>query len=235
MIYIGTSGYEIYKKFHSKLFPKGNYDFLSRYQQYFNSLEINYTFYRLPKKKSVNNWQRYDLMYSFKISRYYRSLVINNPAKASKAFEKLYASLGDLADDSVFLLQFSENTVASTQLIKNITESIPDYVRFVIEGRNSSWSEDDILDLLVELNIPLVILPKNFIFKMDVEHVLDKMSKLDIIYIRFHGTGKNYNYSDQYLEKWKGVVEKLSKGRDIFVYFNNDQEGYAPFNALKIL
>ena len=59
----------------------------------------------------------------------------------------------------------------------------------------------------------------------------------DFLYARLHGHEKLYasNYSDEQLRSW---VEQLSEAagqqRDIFVYFDNDIEGYAPQNALRL-
>lgn len=235
-VYIGTSGYSVYMTKHTSLFPKGNYNFLNRYASMFNAVEINNTFYSLPSAKSVDTWIKYNkkLMYSFKVNRYYRSFVINNPSRARKSFMLQYKALNRLSKSSVFLLQFSEKTEATQQLIDNILKSIPTRkIKLVIEGRHPSWTSDDILDRLVKERLPLVILPKNYIFNMDVDKVINSMKHMEVVYIRFHGYGKHMNYTNAYLKMWSKKVKKIAKDKvNVFCFFNNDEELYAPYNGL---
>jgi uncharacterized protein YecE (DUF72 family) len=59
----------------------------------------------------------------------------------------------------------------------------------------------------------------------------------DFVYLRFHGPGRRYasNYDDAALREWAGRIKGWrAEGRDVFAYFNNDEMGYAPKNALRL-
>jgi len=232
-LYIGTSGY--YFKHWKKRFYKTN-KFLNEYSQYFNSVEINNTFYRLPSKTSVGYWQEYNFKYSFKISRYFRSFIKNDVPKARTSWKMQYKSLGTLAKKSTFILQFDSNTVASIKLINNIRKCITRKIKLVIEGRHESWTSDLILQKLTKEKIPLVVLPENAIFNMDFMKVLKYSIKTKIVYIRFHGLKKyGKKYSLKYLKYWANIIKKLLKRNiEVYCYFNNDEKAYAPINALEL-
>ena len=59
----------------------------------------------------------------------------------------------------------------------------------------------------------------------------------DFVYIRLHGPGGKYqgNYSDEVLAGWAGRIREWnSHGRAVYIYFDNDDSGYAPQNALRL-
>jgi uncharacterized protein YecE (DUF72 family) len=60
----------------------------------------------------------------------------------------------------------------------------------------------------------------------------------DFIYVRLHGPGNKYqgSYSDEVLQTWASRCREWQKqGRDTYIYFDNDQEGYAAFNAIRLI
>ncbi len=60
----------------------------------------------------------------------------------------------------------------------------------------------------------------------------------DFVYIRLHGPEKKYSgsYSEEELKSWAKKAEKWQKeGKDVFIYFDNDQNAYAAFNAKRLV
>ncbi len=103
-------------------------------------------------------------------------------------------------------------------------------VRHTIEFRHSSWFEDEVADLLSQHNIAVC--------QSDAgDWPLWQCVTADFVYVRLHGKPQTYvsNYSVAKLEKWAGQTKRwLKQGQDVFIYFDNDAEVKAPFNALSL-
>ena len=102
--------------------------------------------------------------------------------------------------------------------------------RHAVEPRDTSWFSEDALAFLRRRNIALVIADT----PRWPTHVAVTS---DLVYLRFHGPERLYasEYSDDALRKWAERVKGWrAEGRDVFAYFNNDEMGYAPKNALRL-
>jgi len=97
-------------------------------------------------------------------------------------------------------------------------------------NRSTSWYNRDIYAILQQANAALCL--------HDFEQLeVPAVQTADFIYIRFHGPTGDYNgkYSTSALAKWARFIRrKAKKGTDIYCYFNNDEAGYAPLNALQL-
>lgn len=234
--FIGTSGYSFSHwkgKFYKSKNPK---DFLSEYSQYFDTVEVNNTFYKTPTEKSIQNWKSYNLNYAFKVHRYFRNLLYSDAdiPELKESWNIEYTLLKNICQ--VFILQFDDRKPARIDVIERLRKTIPKNVRIVIEGRNDTWTSNEILAKLVEVGIPLVLLPRNPIAWLDNEKILKYMKNLDFVYIRFHGP-KLYSghYSDEELKRWKRIIKSLLKQKkDVYCFFNNDENAAAPNDALRL-
>src|SRR5436309_1450382 len=102
--------------------------------------------------------------------------------------------------------------------------------RHALEPRDGSWFTAEALAFLRRRNIALV-----------AGETPDWPTHLavtaDFVYLRFHGPGRRYasNYEDDALREWAERIKGWrAEGRDVFAYFNNDELGYAPKNALRL-
>jgi uncharacterized protein YecE (DUF72 family) len=100
----------------------------------------------------------------------------------------------------------------------------------VFEFRNHSWYNEEVYELLKEHNNAFCI--------YELEHHMSPIiATADWVYVRLHGPEGKYQglYSDSALEWWAKQLQKWQKEKkDVYIYFDNDQNGYAAFNALKL-
>lgn len=237
-IYIGTSGYS-YKDWADGVFyPNGlpKRKWLEYYVKYFNTVELNVTFYRLPKKATFQNWSQRtpeDFVFAAKGSRYTTHLKkLKDPKDSSIKFFERAEGLKDKLGVVLWQLpgNFKFNKEKFTDFCKALEKmELAKNIRHVFEFRHESWFCDEIYNKLKKYNYALCIAHSSkwpFVEKMTA----------DFLYIRFHGR-KLYKskYDIDELEKWADKIKKWAEGnKDTYVYFNNDANGYAIENALEL-
>ncbi|MCD6129486.1 MAG: DUF72 domain-containing protein [Deltaproteobacteria bacterium] len=232
-LYIGTSGF-FYKGWRGIFYPSKleTYEWLPYYAGIFNTVELNSTFYHLPKAKTVKGWiQRVPdgFVYSAKI---YREIthqrLLKNTEKGVYLFLHILKPLGQKL--GVFLFQLPPNIRFNKSLLLDFCKALPGHYRFSIEFRDKSWFTEETYNILCKYNVAFCI---SHMKKIETIYWITA----DFVYIRLHGPQKMYasSYSDDELYSWTLFVKKqLNKEKDVYVYFNNDFRGYAPKNALKL-
>ncbi len=232
-LYIGTSGYT-YPHWVGSFYPKDLprtkwFDF---YAKNFNTVEINYTFYHIPKESTLDKWQKIapkNFVYALKASK-----LITHTKKWSSAafllwkFLKLSELLG--AHCGPILLQFPPS-FANEAVLDKFFERIEPIHRIAIEFRNEALIESEsVREKLAAHNISFCISSSP---KIEPHFIVTA----DFVYMRFHGAKRMYHssYSDDELAPFaKFAKEILSQEKNVFAYFNNDVEGYAIENAKKL-
>jgi uncharacterized protein YecE (DUF72 family) len=233
-VFIGTSGWH-YKHWHSTFYPDDmeKQDFLSYYSHRFPTVEVNATFYRLPTEKVIHDWRDKvfkDFIYSVKGSRlithYKRLRSIDQELKIFlKRVSALNRHLGPI------LWQLPPFFTKDLELLENFLEKLPKKMNFAMEFRHPSWIEDDVFKLLRRHNVAQVWLSSE---AMPVNCTITA----DFAYVRFHGLdgGAFHDYTKKELEPWaERLIAAAKKGRDVFVYFNNDLNTRAPENARQLI
>ncbi|MBX3073909.1 DUF72 domain-containing protein [Candidatus Obscuribacterales bacterium] len=230
---IGTSGW-VYDSWRGLFYPpelKAQEE-LRFFAEEFSTVEINYTFYKLPEQDVFSAWRNQvpkDFLFSVKASRFLTHMKKLKDAKDPwerilERTRKLKSKCGPI------LLQFPEkwkkNKERLEEFLKVVRTSEASDSRLVFELRNSSWACDDILDLLRENNAAFCIADSYKFQRFNV-------ATADFVYFRYHGMSKsNPDYSKKRLRKEAKLIESfLADGLDVFVYFNNDTEGFAIENA----
>lgn len=239
MILIGTSGYNYPHWWRGVFYPSDlpQRKWLEFYAQHFNTVELNVTFYRLPKKEIFEGWYKRtpkDFSFAIKGSRFIThikrlkdcreplSLLLDN---ASPLKEKLGVVLWQLSPQFHFDKERLEQFCV---LLSTLPRSKS--LRHAFEFRNPSWFCQEVFQILEEFRFSLCLahgsgLP--YIEKITAE----------FIYLRLHGGEILYgsNYSDKELKEWADKIDGWrKKGRDVFVYFNNDAYGFAVKNGLTL-
>lgn len=234
-IFVGTSGYN-YLHWKKTFYPS-DLDFrkwLEFYSQYFNTVELNVTFYHLPKKEVFKNWYKRtpkDFRFVIKGSRFITHIKKLRDCLASlKIFfenasylrEKLSCVLWQLPPSLKYDFSLLENFI---KILKRKYSSILHSFEF----RHKSWFTGNTYQLLKKHDINLCIADSpNF--------PSYKFLTSSFIYLRFHGGKILYgsNYSDKELRNWvKETKEWLKNKKLLFAFFNNDAYGFAVKNALK--
>lgn len=239
MILIGTSGYN-YPHWGSGVFYPSELPekkWLEFYSGYFNTVELNVTFYRLPTKKIFESWYNRTpngFLFAIKGSRFITHIKRLKDCKqplelfldhASCLKEKLGVILWQLPPrfkvNKDRLKEFSI-LISKLHLSKKITHAF--------EFRDESWFCIEIFNILREFNFSFCIAHGSGL------PMVEKLTS-NVIYIRLHGGEMLYgsNYSEGELRRWAEKIRAWEKkGKIIFVYFNNDAHGFAVKNAITL-
>ncbi len=225
--HIGTSGWSYYHW--TGIFYPENLEkraWLSYYAKWFDTVEINSTFYRLPFKNMVKGWKN-KVPENFTFAVKGSKIVTHNKrlkdAKedVDRFIERVSLLEGTLG---VVLWQLPPSIKKDIELLKDFLEILPKNIRHTVEFRHKSWFNDDVYSILEDHDVAFCI--------TDSKRLKSPWVKTaSFVYVRFHGPEKLYasEYSEKYL---KNVAEKLLEmDAESFVYFNNDFEGYAIKNA----
>lgn len=256
-IYIGTSGFSYPHweggVFYPKDLPKTKK--LEYYSQNFNTVELNSPFYHLPEEKTFLNWKNkvpQDFVFAVKVSRVITHI---KKLKGVKNVWQKFFKRAILLENKLgpFLFQFSSNFSATNQNIKNldgflkfIHVSSCNYLRkfprlrFAFEFRHISWFSENIYQVFKKYQNAAICLVDSPYWPLKEEITGD------FVYIRMHGSKSLYssNYSDDELRAWFLKIKKYlkpcseqnrRKNLDVYVYFNNDANGYAVKNAKRLL
>ena len=232
-IYIGTSGFS-YHHWAEKFYPRGikQPDWLGYYAGYFNSVEINSSFYRLPNENILKSWYDKtpdDFIFSVKGSRYIahvKKLLVNQDSV--DLFMDRANGLGKKL--KVVLWQFPPNFEANSERLENFLKLLKSRkCRFAFEFRHESWCRNEIYEILKCHNAALVLADSPDFPKTEIQTA-------DFSYIRFHGGKHLYDskYSPKEMKDWSRKIGKLAEKGDVFAYFNNDANAYAVKNALEL-
>lgn len=234
MIRVGTSGWN-YDHWKGAFYPDGLHqsDWLGYYAQRFSTVEVNNTFYSLPEQDTVDGWRQTPergFLFSVKASRY-----LTHMKKLKQAPESLAMFLGcaEAFGDKLgpLLFQLPPNWHANPDRLQSFIESLESQAtgspRAVFEFRDESWFTDEVYRVLADHDCAFCIYELAGMQS-------PSMVTSTVVYVRLHGPGDAYegSYDDQVLGTWANrLAEWASEGRDVFCYFDNDQNGYAASNA----
>jgi uncharacterized protein YecE (DUF72 family) len=241
-VHVGCSGWQ-YADWRGRLYPQGQPQrrWLELYAQRFETVEINSTFYRLPKRDAVARWVQQtpdSFIFTVKISRYLTHIRrLTNTAEGLALFAERIEPLIEGRRLGPLLWQLPENfhrddgrLGAWIEVLANHEPEALRGSRHAIEFRHPSWFEKPVLAALREQNIALVIgdHPKRP-FQL-------RAPTASWMFVRFHygSRGRNGNYSAAELNQWGEELRRWRRSREVYAYFNNDWKGYAPANALAL-
>ena len=208
MIKIGCCGYPVGRK---------------KYQETLSLVEINRTFYEIPRMSTVTKWRKeapegfeFTVKAHQNISHKYR-LKLN---ESLETFETMKAICRELAA-KILLIQTPasfrpDNLEDAEEFFRGVKR---DELTIVWETRGPSWEKEETRERLREI-----------LEELEVPHVTDPFRSLPvysgrIAYLRLHGLGPRmyyYQYSNEELSELYSRVKSLEKGeREVYVLFNN--------------
>jgi uncharacterized protein YecE (DUF72 family) len=236
-IRIGCSGWNYAHWRHGVFYPPrlAARNWLRFYAQHFDTVEINTTFYRLPKAAAVARWVDEtpdDFLFAVKVSRYITHVKRLNDVAPNLAL--LYERIAPLIASSKLgplLWQLPPTYKRDDERLARALEAFPPEQRHAVEFRHESWFAPEVMALLRELKVALVIGDRPQVHAFQTHELT-----ADFTFVRFHaGTrGRNGNYSHRELGVWVRRLREWSRQADVYAYFNNDWEGYAIENALYV-
>jgi uncharacterized protein YecE (DUF72 family) len=231
-VHVGCSGW-VYPHWRELFYPKGvpQRAWLSYYAEHFDTVEINNTFYRLPKPAAVEGWVEHTppgFIFAVKVSRYMTH--IKRLTMVETGLKRFYEPLEQLTVSEKFgplLWQFPENFHRDVERLSDALRALPPG-RHAFEFRHDSWFTDQVYGLLREHGAALVIGDESSRW-VKTPHV----RTADWTYIRFHhgSRGRHGNYSPSEIESWARRISQWRRDTEVFAYFNNDWEGYALRNG----
>lgn len=233
-IYIGTSGWD-YPGWRSLFYPDDlpKEDWLAYYTQHFRTLEINHSFYQLPKKDTLVQWRSHvpdGFQFAIKASRY----ITHN--KNLKDSEEPVANFMDRVmalEDALgpILFQLPPNWHCNPERLKQFLKILPEGFEYSFEFRDRTWHCPEIYDLLTQHGAAFCIFDLR-------QQPSEPIITADHIYIRLHGPNTEPytgHYPPEALACWVDTFAIWSQqGKRIYCYFNNDKDGCAPQDALAL-
>lgn len=229
-IRIGTSGWH-YKHWIGRFYPEKMHaeDWLEFYSQHFDTVEINNTFYHLPREQTMVNWHDKvppNFLFAVKASRY-----ITHIKKLHNTTEEVgrFFALADLLQDRLgpILYQLPPSLHKNLQRLDEFIESLPRRGSAVFEFRHNSWYDQETFDLMNRRGVALCVHDMG-------DKAPPRLVTGRVAYVRFHGTDGRYagNYPDHMLHDWANWLKAQAPNvRAIYAYFNNDISGHALNNA----
>jgi len=236
----GTSGWS-YKEWVGLFYPSAKKMF-SHYAQFFNTAEINSTFYRYPSKATIYGLDRNsprNFVFSAKLPRLIThekrlnlDLMVKNDLLT---FLELLEPLMARGKLGCILIQLPPSFAYDRDLenLKAFLEMLPEEYEFAAEFRNYSWMRNETWSLLKKHNIAYCVVDEPLLPQ-------EVQVTADFAYFRWHGKGfkiwYDYHYSEEELREWVPKIERTrDKVRKVYGYFNNHFHGYAIENCIEIL
>lgn len=254
--FIGTSGYN-YGHWRSVFYPPSlsPSKWLEHYCQFFSSVELNVTFYRLPQTSAFKGWyKRTPPHFSFALKGSRFITHIKKLGDCQEPLDTFAERVGELREKvGVILWQFPPRFKFDREKLEGFLSLLSSHPltrnwRHSFEFRDISWFCPSVYHMLREHNFSLALADWPFILQttgkpQEVGIIKYKARKVDVeetadfIYLRRHGAVALYasDYSEEELQRDAQYIKRwLEEGRDVFVYFNNDAYGFAVKNALRL-
>ena len=230
-VHVGCSGWN-YRDWRGRFYPPGvpPRRWLEHYAGVFGTVEVNSTFYRLASEAAVASWVEQTppgFVFAVKASRYLTH--VRRLRDVSRGVRRFYGPLRPLERAGKLgpmLWQLPGNFGRDDERLGGLLQRLPSG-RHCFEFRHPSWFAGPVFELLRAHEAALVI----------GDHPERPFQPHEITagwtFVRFHygSRGRNGNYSRAELETWRRRIAAWRSRVEVFAYFNNDWQGYAPRNA----
>ena len=226
--FVGTSGWQ-YRHWAGGFYPAGSpaTRWLALYAERFSTVEVNASFYRLPRRETVEGWARTvpaGFVLTFKASRYVTH--VRRLRGCDEPLERMwsvFAGAGRALGPVLF--QLPPTFRADEPLLRGFLGSLPNGMRAAFEFRHPSWLTSAVFETLDGHGAALVHADRPGI-RAEVPGIGGWS------YLRFHqGTRSAPGYRRSKLRRYADAIA-AGPGREVFAYFNNDADGAAPRDAV---
>jgi len=236
---VGTSGWSYDW---DGFYPPGlkSSDYLLHYAKRFDAVEVNYTFYRLPREKTFERWRTLtpeNFCFALKLSRFITHVkrLVDAGEAIGNFMERasvLGSKMGPILVQLPPSLEFDKDVLDG--FLSELTAARRDgdparRIRAAVEFRHRSWFEDERRS---ETAKTLATHEAAWVFAHSKKYPYPEEEPItsDFIYLRFHGPEKLFasKYGKAGLRRWVPRIRSwLDGGLDVFAFFNNDVEGFA--------
>jgi len=228
MIWIGTSGYN-YPEWKGTFYPAdlAAKKMLPYYAARFPTVEINYTFYRMPNEKLVSGWA--DATPSpFKLTlkaprRITHDSRLKNCGPLVSAFCGVAGTLGDKL--GALLFQLPPGSKKDLAVFDAFLEELPPKVCAAFEFRHPSWFDEEVFERLARRNLALCV--------ADSEKLSAPVRMTaDYAYFRLRDEG----YTPDDIARWAETIARATEScKEAFVYFKHEESGKGPAFARMLM
>ena len=223
----------MYRHWRGLLYPEGlaQRRWLEQYARFFDTVEMNATFYRLPTPETVERWRDVappGFVFAVKGSRYLTHL--KRLLDAGQGLRRFYRPISRFGPKlGPVLWQLPPHMKPDLARLDRFLARLPPG-RHAVEFRDPAWYTDDTCDVLDRHGAAFC---EHDNVKRDPPRLTGRFR-----YVRFHGTTGRYagRYGAEALRPFaERYVRSAAHGTDVFVYFNNDAGGHAVRDALDLL
>jgi uncharacterized protein YecE (DUF72 family) len=220
-IWVGTSGYN-YPEWKGSFYPEtlAAAKMLPYYAERLRTVEINYTFYRMPNEKTLDGWNR-ATPDAFKLTlkaprRITHELRLRDCGGHVRQLLDVASTLGSKL--GALLFQLPPGLKKDIDLLDVFLDLFPPRVCAAFEFRHASWLDDSVYGRLRERNLALCV--------ADSERLsTPPIVTADYGYFRLRDEG----YAADDLQRWADTIrERTPACRDVFVYFKHEEAGKGP-------
>jgi uncharacterized protein YecE (DUF72 family) len=226
-IQVGTSGYN-YPEWRGTFYPEkfSTDKMLPYYAERFPTVEINYTFYRMPTEKLLAGWMAATpdgFTFTLKAPRRItHDSKLQRCEDALQVFCKTSQLLGPRL--AVLLFQLPPTFKKNTDVLRPFVELLPEGTRAAFEFRHPSWFDAEVFDTLRSRNLALCV--------ADSEKLSTPVeTTADYGYFRLRDEG----YQQPDVERWADTIRALPVAGDVFVYFKHEEQGLGPDFARRLI
>jgi uncharacterized protein YecE (DUF72 family) len=231
---VGTSGWT-YAHWKGRFYPQDlpQKRWFEYYSGKFSAVEVNATFYRTFKDQTYQNWrERAPQGFGYVLKAPQLITHCKYLLGVEEDIRIFYRSCSLLEDKfEMILLQVAPNMPYDPARLRKALSAFPDPGRVAVEFRRDEWLNQGTLDLLREMGVTICNVDSP-------GHKLADSLTSSRAYLRLHGRRNwyTYNYSYDELAVIANLAHSLvNKGvRQVYIFFNNDYEGYAPANAMTL-
>jgi uncharacterized protein YecE (DUF72 family) len=226
-LYVGTSGYS-YKEWKGTFYPvdMSTKGMLHYYGERFRTVEINNTFYRMPKTSVLETWAgRVPVDFKFALKAPRRITHVQRLKDAADSVSYLLEVAGVLKERlGPLLFQLPPNLKKDVPRLRDFLALLPPQRRAAFEFRHQSWFDEEVFGLLGDNQAALCIA------EADDDLEVPFAATGDWGYLRLRRSG----YGDEELKNWAKRAREQN-WRDVFVFFKHEDEGKAPQMAKKFI
>ena len=232
-VWVGTSGY-VFRHWRGGVFYPARLrlqDELAWYAERFRTVELNNPFYRVPPAETFARWRDAtpaDFTFAVKVNRLIsHTLRLRDAAEPLGTFFAHATVLGTKLGP--LLVQLPPHFQLDLPRLEAFLDSVPREHRWTVELRHPSWQIPAVYEALGRRGVALCV-PVGGRVQPDL------VTTAPFTYIRMHaGAAPAGGFTDEQLRPWAAHVRALARsGKDVHVYFNNDREGHAVRDALRL-
>jgi len=226
--WVGTSGYN-YPEWKGSFYPQKlpAAKMLPYYAERFATVEINYTFYRMPSEKTVAGWSA-ETPEQFRLTlkapkRITHERRLRDCAEPVALFVRVAGTLGPKL--GVLLFQLPPYFKKDLGVLDAFLQELPAGTRAAFEFRHESWLDEEVFGRLEARNLALCV--------ADNEKTSTPVRiTADYAYFRLRDEG----YEPGDIARWARTIrDHTAKCRDVYVYFKHEEQGKGPEFARLLL